>query len=66
MRVYKEQVCSSVQIRVTARVVPLELRSIKVYFVCMCAICYRSWVSKVSQAEIPLCSMTLSIAHSKN
>lgn len=29
MRVYKEQVCSSVQIRAAAREVPIELRSIK-------------------------------------
>ena len=35
MRVYKEQDCSSVQIRATAREVPIELRSIK-FTLCVC------------------------------
>lgn len=67
MRVYKEQVCSSVQIRAAAREVPIELRSIKFTLgVCLQYVVEVEFEGYPRQRYHYVLCMTLSIAHKRN
>lgn len=67
MRVYKEQVCSSVQISATTREVPTELRSIKFTLgICLQYIVEVEFEGYPRQRYHYVLCMTLNIAHTKN